>query len=268
METQSYQHFITILTDFVNKLQQDPFQINKIVHQDEHTAIISIILTYLPPNATLLVDLQSNSTITCIHKYITFEKPKKDYELSNDHIWITTDKKIYIIKPKQKNKKLFDKIFSQKSNENKENYEIELVKNPSRQADPWTEPNLDKIVDIKALCITPHYRIVVIADDGYTHDNMWLYCSGRFHWTGNKRPGTISGRSTMNAHAMYDKYHYITTEILAVMRAMSVDSTSNLWHSDDVCMKVYECLNDNANMFKEIIRIDMKDTNRKNHHSL
>eukprot|EP01084_Bolivina_argentea_P263591 446201_1 len=49
---------------------------------------------------------------------------------------------------------------------------------------------------------------------------------------------------------------------------MSVDSTSNLWHSDDVCMKVYECLNDNANMFKEIIRIDMKDTNRKNHHSL
>eukprot|EP01084_Bolivina_argentea_P228376 385717_1 len=270
MESQPYQRFTTILAAFVKDSQEKPFHSNKSIQQDEYTAIISIIVAYLPPNATLLVDLQLNSTIGCIHKYIAFHKPKKDYELSNDHIWITTDKQIYIIKPKQKkkNKNLFGKIFSKKSNENTSNYDIELVKNPTRPADPWTEPNLDKIIDIKALCITPKYNIVVIADNGYKHDDMWLYCGGHFHWTGNKRPGTHGGNSTMLSSAMYDKYHYISTELLAVMRLMWVDSTSNLWHSKNVCIKVYEPLNNNPNMFKELTRIDMNKLNRKNFPSI
>eukprot|EP01084_Bolivina_argentea_P098043 176236_1 len=189
--------------------------------------------------------VNQNDKINCIAKY-----PSDDeYDQFRSSIWVTINNQILTYHPH--NNSLSQKLhsISESIPSNKEYLNLLTMEN------------------IKQIFITHFYRIFVIANNGYLHQNI-LLGSNWVHW--QQFMPINRGRDCKTPFGG-GKCHYITCELLSILNLLWIGSACevvlNKSETESIVIKLYEYddsnwaydIHNNQNTFKEIINIDQEN---------
>eukprot|EP01083_Nonionella_stella_P107017 309468_1 len=226
------QHFAQyVLSHPISRLIDRDQPMEDASFMNELSKVIISYLYCMDHDELLLCDISAalpllgkNDKINCIATY-----PRSQGQMFDSSIWFTINSHVLTYHPDTDS---FSKILHRMSKK-KARISLEDI----------------KLHNIRQIFITDEYRIIVIANDGYLHDNILLGAgSNCMHWDQFQ----IINRGYQNL-GYRGRYHYITCELLGLLKLLWIGSVCEICFTrphEMVRMQLYQY--DDANWPNDI----------------